>query len=961
MKKTAECIRNVSNWTTPAHKYVFDNKAFDKKQFADIMSKASPKLQSLLDKIAEVDASDQETHGRTFKHMIFTDVRSPYYGAKMIAAALAANDFRHVFDDQYQISLATHDRNFALLCSTPLYGKPISVRFRRELLSVYNARPDNTHGKNIRFIILDQGFKEGIDLHDVKYVHIFEPSITQADEKQTIGRATRLCGQKGLHFDPQLGWQLHVFRYDLQLPNEATLFQLFLQYSGIDKRKITFANNLEAMCVFGAVDYDLTRNVHAFNKAVPQSGGVRKRVNAPRKRKGFWHMRDYIKERFGDKYTWKAAEFENKCGVVGGMRIVEFNETQNFARMYFQPHSSYKGLLLWHSTGTGKCHAENTPILMYDGSVKNVQDIIVGDLLMGDDSTPRTVLSLAQGNDQMYTVESVDGSVKYTVNSEHILCVQPEGDTVNVIEVRADDYVNRGMNLYGYRVPVYFPYKQIGVDPYVIGYNGDPVPFDVICNDKQIQLEFIAGVVDSAASFDITCKNVATIRDIEFVCRSLGLLVYIDLDTMVCKIRGNVGMIPSRINVEYKNDMTTGLQYEIRVRESGQGKYYGFTIDGNNRYLLGDFTVTHNTCSAIAISSTSWERQGYNIVWVTRHTLKPEIWKNMYSQICSLTVRDKFRKGEIPKNARDHPMKQLSDKWLPPMSYKQFSNMLAGKNDYYKEMVKRNGETDILKNTLIIIDEAHKLFVNDVPPAERPDVDRIYKSILDSYELSGKDSARVLLMSATPYTSDPMQLIRLINLMKERKEHLPDDFDVFAQRYLTSQGGFSEDGKETFLDDISGYISYLNREKDARQFAYPVFHDVKVRISTSKKRVISKKVATISEVHSKLEKDVQDGKQAIKLAKQKIKEEKKSLEKQCVDVPRTEKRKCKEDVAKRAAVFESDLLGELTKKVDRDEIRLREIVTSMKQYKKEMKDAKNDVSVEAVLEEKCKVSMDTMV
>jgi hypothetical protein len=36
--------------------------------------------------------------------------------------------------------------------------------------------------------------------------------------------------------------------------------------------------------------------------------------------------------------------------------------------------------------GTGKCHTFDTPILMYDGSVKMVQDIVVGDKVMGDDS-----------------------------------------------------------------------------------------------------------------------------------------------------------------------------------------------------------------------------------------------------------------------------------------------------------------------------------------------------------------------------------------------------------------------------------------------------------------------------------------------------------------------------------------------------------------------------------------------
>ena len=41
----------------------------------------------------------------------------------------------------------------------------------------------------------------------------------------------------------------------------------------------------------------------------------------------------------------------------------------------------------------GKCMGKGTKILMFDGTLKNVEDIIVGDKLMGSDSTPRTVLS----------------------------------------------------------------------------------------------------------------------------------------------------------------------------------------------------------------------------------------------------------------------------------------------------------------------------------------------------------------------------------------------------------------------------------------------------------------------------------------------------------------------------------------------------------------------------------------
>ena len=73
-------------------------------------------------------------------------------------------------------------------------------------------------------------------------------------------------------------------------------------------------------------------------------------------------------------------------------------------------------------TGSG-CHAIDTPIMLADGSIKKVQDIQVGEQLMGDDSTPRNVMQLFRGNADMYEIIPVKGD-KFTVNGEHILSLK---------------------------------------------------------------------------------------------------------------------------------------------------------------------------------------------------------------------------------------------------------------------------------------------------------------------------------------------------------------------------------------------------------------------------------------------------------------------------------------------------------------------------------------------------------
>lgn len=73
--------------------------------------------------------------------------------------------------------------------------------------------------------------------------------------------------------------------------------------------------------------------------------------------------------------------------------------------------------------GSGKCLAPGTPIVMYDGSIRNVENIEPGDLLMGDDSTPRRVFTTTTGEDKMYCVKQTKGD-DYTVNEPHILVLK---------------------------------------------------------------------------------------------------------------------------------------------------------------------------------------------------------------------------------------------------------------------------------------------------------------------------------------------------------------------------------------------------------------------------------------------------------------------------------------------------------------------------------------------------------
>jgi hypothetical protein len=159
--------------------------------------------------------------------------------------------------------------------------------------------------------------------------------------------------------------------------------------------------------------------------------------------------------------------------------------------------------------GCGKCLGKGTPVMMFDGTIKKVEDIWPGDRLMGPDSKPRNVLSLARGREMMYRITPVKGD-PYIVNESHILSLRHRNDQSEIWNVSVRKLKEDG---------------KLFVDPWYCfeEWHGWRVP-GIMFGDLSIELDKIT-----------------------------------------------------------------------QCEEIGVDDYYGFEIDGDSLFLLGDFTVTHNT------------------------------------------------------------------------------------------------------------------------------------------------------------------------------------------------------------------------------------------------------------------------------------------------------------------------------------------------------------------------------
>ena len=179
----------------------------------------------------------------------------------------------------------------------------------------------------------------------------------------------------------------------------------------------------------GIVDYDLMSDVslqHIQEFLRAQIAEYKNRMSEELHRK----QRYFCPEIDEDRLRWKTYPFETSKTMENIFfpekeemlqRLDHFTHNKELYQKQGIPWTL--GILLWGDPGTGKCLGRDTPILMYNGTVKLVQDVEIGDVLMGDNSTPRHVLSLARGREKMYRIVPTKGE-PYIVNESHILSLK---------------------------------------------------------------------------------------------------------------------------------------------------------------------------------------------------------------------------------------------------------------------------------------------------------------------------------------------------------------------------------------------------------------------------------------------------------------------------------------------------------------------------------------------------------
>lgn len=377
-----------------------------------------------------------------------------------------------------------------------------------------------------------------------------------------------------------------------------------------------------------------------------------------------------------------------------------------------RPHLHTQDVLLSiGGQGSGKCVPRDTLIVSFSGLLIPIQDIKIGDLLMGPDSKPKKVLGLGRGKEVFYKVipnkgetwrcnESHILSLKMTnigeesrINKDGVLYIKPpryKGE--KIINVSIKEYLSwskKRKSLYKlYRSGcIEFPNPQeLSIDPYILGSwlgdgtktaleitNIDPEiinywlnyankleksvsitknskseacrylikgttdllrQYNLLSNkhipqifktaSRESRLQLLAGFIDTDGNlcrngFTVTQKSESLIQDLAFIVRSLGMggfikkkkfsyiskgtKLYSDCFVLTISCQ-NPEEVPTKVprkqakpSVKKRDVLVTGFTLE---KEEKEDDYYGVVLGGDHLFLLGDFTVTHNTYGAVA-------------------------------------------------------------------------------------------------------------------------------------------------------------------------------------------------------------------------------------------------------------------------------------------------------------------------------------------------------------------------
>lgn len=156
--------------------------------------------------------------------------------------------FINIFDD---IKLSNKKKDYFRYME---YHGGIDPDVREKNKIIFNNK-NNKYGKDIKIIMISPAGTEGINLENVRQVHIMEPYWNEVRIEQIIGRAIRQCSHKHLPMDER---KVDVYRYKMIRKNKKETTDQLME--DIARRKNNLIQSFLEAVRESAVDCQLFKN-----------------------------------------------------------------------------------------------------------------------------------------------------------------------------------------------------------------------------------------------------------------------------------------------------------------------------------------------------------------------------------------------------------------------------------------------------------------------------------------------------------------------------------------------------------------------------------------------------------------------------------------------------------------------------------------------------------------------------
>jgi len=317
--------------------------------------------------------------------------------------------------------------------------------------------------------------------------------------------------------------------------------------------------------------------------------------------------------------------------------------------------------------GKPGCFALNTKVLMFDGSFKYIQDVVVGDQIMGDDTTVRTVEKLITNNDVMYQIKPIDGYEPYVVNQTHDLYLL-HVESHEIVKISVFEYLLRPqewqlqhklMRCSGVSTNSWSNHLS-EEEAYAQGQKHDST--GVKTSSIECRRQYMAGLIDAFGTYvedgvlQSRYKIETLNEDDMWIARSLGCWASHTF------VYGQI--LPTRIlpQLQARGTNVEHITSYFEVLPLTASEYYGFECDGNHNFLLyNTFDAVSNTGKSSLIADIIWYKS--NVVPVGMVFSGTEDSNHFYStKFPSICVHNKLDL-EMMKNFVVR--QKLAKKYLP--------------------------------------------------------------------------------------------------------------------------------------------------------------------------------------------------------------------------------------------------------------------------------------------------------